>query len=304
MSKIIYLDDQYTNRDEGDLILVLGNFDGFHVGHMSLFDEALRLKEETGGTTSAIIFDAAASTILNNGKSVKYLTPLPEKVSRLESMGIDVIYIFHMCEELLRMTSEEFLDFIHYALHPINVIVGEDYTFGYKAMGKVSDLVNVFNDSVHVMKILKDKNGDKFSTQNIIKLIENGDIETANEDLIQPYSIVGKVIAGKQNGRTIGFPTANLELVAEYVIPKVGVYAGEVALENGDVYPSIINVGSNPTVNSDNKLRIEAYLDGYDGDLYNHYIQLSFLSFIRDEKKFASLDDLKKQLQMDIEKVR
>jgi len=303
VSKIIYLDNEYINRDEGDLIVVLGNFDGFHVGHMSLFEEALKIKEETGGVTSAVIFDASPAQILHH-KSLRYITPLNDKVGRLEQMGIDVIYIVHMTLEFLKQTKDEFLDFLNYSLHPIAIVVGEDYSFGDKAEGKVADLKSVFGDTLHVMTLIRNENGEKYSTQAIVKLLEEGKIEEANKCLIYPYAVVGKVIAGRQNGRTIGFPTANLELAADYVIPKRGVYTGEVALENGDVYPSIINIGTNPTVNDDNNIRIEAYLDGYDGNLYEHYVQVSFLTYIRDERKFASLDDLKKQLESDIQLVR
>ncbi len=300
MSKIIYLDKEYINRDEGDLIVVLGNFDGFHIGHMSLFNEAEKIKEEQGGTTSAIIFDASAAKYLGNGKSLRYITPLNEKVGRLEDMGIDVIYIIHMSKEFLSVTKEEFLDFLKYSLHPTSIVVGEDYSFGYKAEGKVKDLQEAFGDSLHVMELIKDKNGNKFSTQAIIKLIEEGKIEEANEDLITPYSVIGKVVKGKQNGRTIGFPTANIELADDYVIPKEGVYRGVVSLDNGEIYKSIINVGKNPTISMNNKETIEAYLGGFEGDLYDRYIQISFLTYIRDERKFNSLEDLKKQLQKDV----
>ena len=300
MSKIIYLDKEYINRDEGDLIVVLGNFDGFHIGHMSLFNEAEKIKEEHGGVTSAIIFDASAAKYLGNGKSLRYITPLNEKVGRLEDMGIDVIYIIHMSKEFLSLTKEGFLDFLKYSLHPASIVVGEDYSFGYKAKGRVKDLQEAFGDSLHVMELIKDKNGNKFSTQAIIKLIEEGKIEEANEDLITPYSIIGKVVKGKQNGRTIGFPTANIELADDYVIPKEGVYTGEVCLDNGEIYQSIINVGKNPTISLDNKETIEAYLDGFEGCLYDRYIQVSFLTYIRDEHKFNSLEDLKKQLQKDV----
>ena len=300
MSKIIYLDKEYINRDEGNLIVVLGNFDGFHIGHMSLFNEAVKIKEEHGGVTSAIIFDASAAKYLGNGKSLRYITPLNEKVGRLEDMGIDVIYIIHMSKEFLSLTKDEFLDFLKYSLHPASIVVGEDYSFGYKAKGRVKDLQEAFGDSLHVMELIKDKNGNKFSTQAIIKLIEEGKIEEANEDLITPYSIIGKVVKGKQNGRTIGFPTANIELADDYVIPKEGVYTGEVCLDNGEIYQSLINVGKNPTISLDNKETIEAYLDGFEGDLYDRYIQVSFLAYIRDEHKFNSLEDLKKQLQKDV----
>ncbi len=304
MSKIIYLDKEYINRDEGDLIIVLGNFDGFHVGHMSLFDRAMEIKEEQGGVTSAIIFDESSAKYLGNGKSLKYITPLNDKVARLEELGIDVIYIIHMSKKFLLVSKDEFLDFLKYSLHPTSIVVGEDYSFGYKAEGKVEDLESAFGDSLHVIGLIRDKNGNKFSTQAIIKLIEDGKIEEANDDLIIPYSVIGKVVKGKQNGRTIGFPTANLELADDYVIPKEGVYTGEACLEDGSVYPTIVNVGNNPTVSSNNKETIEAYLDGFEGDLYNHFIRLSFLTYIRDEHKFNSLNDLKKQLQEDIKLIK
>lgn len=139
----------------------------------------------------------------------------------------------------------------------------------------------------------------KISTQSIIKMIEEGKIEAANDDLGRPYRISGKVVKGLSNGRKIGYRTANLKLLTPYVIPKSGVYKGK-AIVKGMSYNSLINVGTNPTIGRLSTDSIEAHLLGFNENIYGEDVKLEFLSYIREEKLFSSLDDLRKQLDIDI----
>lgn len=303
MSQIIYLDSQYTRRDEERLTLVLGYFDGLHIGHQSLFEYADGIKNEKGGLTSVLLFDESPAKILSSGKSIKCITSLGDKVSLLECLGVDIIYLVHVDEGFLATRKDEFMDMVEYMIRPDDIVIGTDYTFGHKAEGKVPDLEARFGDSVHAIELMQE-DGKKVSSKGIIKLIEEGKIAEVNGLLGRDYSIVGEVVKGLQNGRTIGFPTANLSLMDDYVLPKVGVYGGAVYLSNGDAYPSIINVGSNPTVKEETPVHVEAYLDGFDGDIYGEYIQVAFSFFIREETTFKNLEELKEQLSKDINTVR
>ncbi|MCQ2772906.1 MAG: riboflavin biosynthesis protein RibF [Bacilli bacterium] len=303
MAELIYLDKEYVRRDEQDLSLVLGYFDGLHLGHLALFEEALRLKEEKGNKTAVLLFDSSPAKLLNNGKTFKCLTSLGDKIGLLESIQVDVIYLVHIDMDFLSLSKDEFLDMVEYSIRATDVVVGEDYTFGKKAEGRVDYLKERYGENAHIVSLLMD-NGLKISSRDIIKAIEGGNITLANSLLGRDYSIVGTVVKGLQNGRTIGFPTANLSLLDDYALPKVGVYGGSVMLENGDIYPSIINVGTNPTVKEDVPVHVEAYLDGFEGDIYNQNVMVFFNFFIREETTFDSLEDLKAQLSKDINLVR
>lgn len=303
MAEIIILDNEYVRRDEQGMTLVLGYFDGLHLGHLALFEKALELKETKGNKTAVLLFDASPAKFLMSGKSFKCLTSLGDKIGLLESLQVDVIYIVHVDMDFLSTSKDGFMDMVEYSLRADDIVVGEDYTFGKKAEGKVEDMASRFGDNFHVVSLLRN-NDKKISTRDIIALIEDGNLAQANAELGRDYSIVGTVIKGLQNGRTIGFPTANLELLDDYALPKVGVYGGSVVLENGETYPSIINVGSNPTVGENMPVHVEAYLDGFNGDLYGQNIMVVFSFFIRGESTFDSLEELKVQLSKDINLVR
>ncbi len=271
--------------------LLLGYFDGVHRGHFELIEAAKKEKNTVG----VLLFDENLGRFLPNAKSGFELTLLPEKLNLFENYGVDMAYIVHIDKDFLNLHKNEFITEILLKINPKKIVVGTDYTFGYKKEGTIADLKNYFE--VVACPLLEDKNG-KISTRTIISLLEKGDLGGANAQLGYLYSISGKVIHGFENGRKISYPTANIEASSEKMLPKVGVYAGFTEVD-GKQYKSIINIGNNPTVGKLKKNIIETHLLDFDSNIYNKDIKVSFLDFIREEKKFSSLNELKEQLDKD-----
>lgn len=273
------------------LTLLLGTFDGLHRGHYELVKEA-KIKGE--GDLGVVFFDKNPASILRH-KSEKVLTSTDDKIRLFSSFGFDAVFLLPLSLDLLQKSKNEFIEEYIKPLNPSLIVVGEDYSFGYKGEGKVDDLASIFPTSVVP---LLSENGEKIGTQEIIRLIENGEIEEANRQLGRAYEIHGKVSHGLQNGRKIGFPTANLELSTPYVLPRTGVYK-TLSFVRGIPHLSLTNVGNNPTIGVLKHPVIETFIEGFQGEIYDETLYVSFLSFLREEKKFASLDELKKQIEID-----
>ncbi len=279
-------------KENPELNLVLGYFDGVHLGHQEMLKKAI-----SSGPTGVMTFDISPSFIL--GKSVKYshITSLFDKATIFKSLGVKYLYILRTSKVLLDFTKEDFIYKILKPINPKKIYVGKDYHFGKNAEGDSEYLKEFF--SVEVNDLLS-IDSQKISSRFIRELISNGDIKTANEYLGHPYQITGLVVEGKHNGEKIGFPTANLELSYPYVLPKLGVYTGYCKLLNSK-YKAIISVSTHPTIQELNEPLIEVHLLSYNGDLYGKEIEVQFIEYIRDVKKFSSLEELANQLKMDSE---
>lgn len=288
---VIYLDKQ-TPTKEKNLTLLLGNFDGVHLGHQELIFEA---KVRGEGKIGVLLFSENPSKFIPNGKSVHELTPLDKKLSLFSSYGVDIAYVVKSEPSLFTLSPNEFIDSIIKVIGPSLIIVGTDYRFGYKASGDVK----ILRDHFKVVAVpLKEINGIKVGTKEIITFLSKGDIDSANAFLGRPYEIKGKVIQGNHLGRTISFPTANLLLDGDYVLPMTGVYFG-IAYLRGLPYKAMINIGNNPTIGTVKETRVEAYLLNANGNFYDATIYLTFLYFRRPETKFENIESLKRQLDAD-----
>ena len=285
------IDCSFDNIPETfDGVLLLGTFDGVHKGHLSLVREALNHTDSVG----ALLFKNNPADIFEKDKEHYVLTPLEDKIRRFSNDGVETLYVIDNDEVFYKHTKEEFIDFLH-RLGARRLCVGEDFTFGYQRLGKASDLSKEF---LTFIVPLLNIDGKKVSSSLIYDLIKDGDIESANNLLGYDYEIKGKIGYGYGNGHKIGFPTANLEMSLPYLLPKSGVYYGLFYLR-GVPHQAIINVGKNPTVGLLKHRVVESYVKDIDEDLYGEYVYIAFLRRIRDEKKFDSLEDLKKQLELD-----
>ena len=275
-----------------DGALLLGNFDGVHRGHQTLVFAARNVESHVG----VLLFQGNPTDFFPSHKSSKILTTWEDKVRLFASFGVEYAYLLPLDASLFQESKEEFMEKVLRPLNPGYLVVGTDYTFGRHAEGKVEDLKKEF--SVLALPLLSE-DGKKIATWTIIEEIEEGNISKANEDLGHDYQIRGQVIEGFHNGRKIGYPTANLCLSDPYVLPKSGVYAGWTEVD-GVSYPSMINVGSNPTVGNLHHPIIETHLIDFTGDLYGKMVAVSFRSYLRGEKKFADLSALENQLNSDL----
>lgn len=282
----------YGNKIESSehLALCLGFFDGVHLGHQTLIKEALN----EGYKAAVLSFDNSPAFVLGNKDSNQCLTTLKQKAQILTDLGVDIFYVMHLDENVLKISKEDFIENVLKKINPEKVICGQDYSFGYLGQGNPILLQKYFD--VTIMPLLE-INHLKVSSRNIIELVKNGEISKANELLTRPYTIIGKVTKGLHNGHKIGFPTANIE-ATDQAVPHVGVYIGYGVIGNKK-YKGIISVGTHPSIHELNEPIIEINLLDFSDDIYGKNIEIEFIKFIRPEIKFLNIDDLKAQLQKD-----
>ena len=326
--------------------VALGNFDGVHRGHQQVIQpilqnsgasqsiaatppiadyqgriEGLRLpnlKENfdrqagmvTGHTYGTVATFNPHPREFFSGKSWKFLTTRSEKVEQLSLLGVEQLVLLPFDRDLASLSPQEFVEKILVQhLQATHVSVGEDFRFGHGRAGTVADLQAIASSyGVEVTIVsLQMYQGERISSSSIRQSLEQGDIPQANLRLGRPYTLTGVVVKGQQLGRTIGFPTANLQLPPEKFLPRHGVYCVRVhhpTLPSLTSSPSaVMNIGHRPTVNGI-ALTVEVHLLDWSGDLYGQALTVSFEQFLRPEQKFASLDDLKRQIQADCEAAR
>lgn len=287
--------------------IALGNFDGVHIGHRHVIAPILPqfLGDRHPRLTSTVVSFSPHPQEFFSKKARSLLAPFDEKVALLESLGVEQLVLLPFDAELAKLTAAEFIQKILIDSLQVELItVGCDFHFGQKRQGSVIDLENVWGDRLTVIKeqtmLLNDSEPIRISSSNIRAALGNGEIDLANALLGRPYNLVGKVVQGKQLGRTIGFPTANLDLPAQKCLPRDGVYAVKVNISasSKSAIFGVMNIGLRPTVNGDHRLA-EVHLFNWQGDLYGQELDLNLVKFIRPEQKFDSLEALKIQIQAD-----
>lgn len=276
-------------NENRDISLCLGFFDGVHLGHISLFDA-----RNKNNKFAVMTFDESPSVIFKNLKQ-SYITPLRDKINLFEHIGVEVLYVLHADSEMISLSKSDFIEKILKSINPNEIIVGADYTFGYKGEGNAEFIAKHFKTKIVPLLVLDNQ---KVASREIKELISNGNIKKANNLLDRYYFIKGIVVEGKKNGRLIGFPTANISLCENYLLPGTGVYIGYTIVD-GKKYKSIIDVSTHPTIDELKENLIESNILNFDEDIYGKEIELQFVEYIRDVSKFNSLDDLAKQLEKD-----
>ncbi|BBH20825.1 riboflavin biosynthesis protein RibC [Paenibacillus baekrokdamisoli] len=286
--------------------VAIGHFDGVHRGHQNVIQRSIAAAKAEGLQSSVMTFHPHPKEVLGQGSQyVTCLTPLEEKVQRFLRLGVDVVYIVKFDLGFSVVTPPEFVDDVLRPLQVKKAIVGFDFTFGSRGAGKASTLRSLGEPDirVEVVEPLK-QDGEKVSSTLIRESLAEGRPEVASQLLGAPYEVHGTVIHGEGRGRTIGFPTANIELEAAYVQPKQGVYAIMAEIE-GKLIAGVLNLGVKPTFHEQlPKPVLEAHLFDFDGDIYGKSIAIQFISFLRSERKFGSIDELIHQIQSDAEQAR
>ena len=271
--------------------VALGSFDGLHSGHLSLVNKIIELANENKGRSIVYTFKNHPRTLIKGATPPKLLMDNESKEEILEALGVDLIYFEEFNEEYMKLTPEGFIKYLCEKFKVKGIVVGFNYRFGYKNIGNIEmlkELSTKYGYELYVMEPCNYEN-EVISSTRIRDELLNGNVDKAMKMLNRPYIIKGKVVHGKKLGRTIGFPTANLDYSKEALIPRKGVYYTNVQWQ-GKIYKGITSVGNNPTVNGD-KLTIETYILDFNNDLYGHNIKVYFIKKIRDEKKFNSIDD-------------
>lgn len=292
------------NKDLNDIqnsnnYIALGSFDGLHIGHLSLIYKVVEIAKKNNGKSMVFTFKNHPKTLIDKENVPKLLMDNNRKVEILRIHKVDIVCFQEFNLEFMEMTPKEFVEFLVLKYNVKGFVVGFNYKFGYKNLGNVEllqKLQNKYGYELYVMEPCT-YNAQVISSTRIRKALEDGDVLDASKMLNVPYALSGEVIDGKKLGRTIGFPTANLEYNEKFILPKVGVYYTNIKVNN-NIYKGITNVGNNPTVDG-KALTIETYILDFEKDIYGEKIDISFIKKIRDEKKFNSLEALKDQLAKD-----
>jgi riboflavin kinase/FMN adenylyltransferase len=283
-------------------VVTIGTFDGVHLGHQAIFSRMRAEANEVGGETVVITFHPHPRIVLQlESSNLKFINTQEMKIKRLASSGIQNLIIIPFTRDFSRTSSESFVkDYIVDKIHPYKLVIGYDHHFGKNRMGdfrKLYDMGHRYGFKVERIPA-QDVENIAISSTKIRKSLEVGDVHKANKLLGYEYSISGEVVHGNELGRTIGFPTANIRVADQYkLITARGVYACKVECR-GQLYKAMGNIGYRPTIN-ESDLTIEAHLFDFDQDIYDETITIRFIERIRDEQRFDSLSDLRKQLEAD-----
>ena len=284
-------------------IVTIGTFDGVHLGHQKIIKRLVELKKRQGGETVLFTFDPHPRKVLFPDQTdLKLITTTEEKCTLLQQFGIDHVLVFPFTKEFSQMQASDYVsEIIAKGLKTDTLVIGYDHRFGSNREGNIDTLKAL--SATYGFKVeeipAQEINQLNVSSTRIRKAIDEGDVETANQFLGYSFFVTGIVVKGKQLGRTIGYPTANIFIEdKDKLIPKIGVYAVNVEVENKR-YKGMLNVGVNPTTDNDNRIKIEVNIFDFDKDIYGASIKVEFVKWIRNEEKFANLEELKRALAND-----
>ena len=279
------------------LVTSIGGFDGIHLGHQALFKKAF---DVSNAMFQIVTFNEIPKIYFNN--DLKPLIDQDQRSSIFEKL-LPKNIIFLDFKSVNKMNAQEFCQFLQHNLQTEKLVIGKDFRFGNQRVGDVNTLINYFGEEN--VTLLDDFliSSEKVSTTKIRLFYAQGKIKEAEKYLGRPISYRGTVVLGKQLGSSIGFPTANVQLHNLTQLPRFGVYAVRVHIDK-KTYLGCLNIGINPTVEANLETKIEIHILEFDKNIYDKDISFELIEFIRDEKKFGSIDDLTAQIQLDVDKIK
>ena len=292
-------------------VITIGTYDGIHLGHRTVINQVRRHGSDLGARSVVVTFEPHPASVVRPESAPKLLTDLDQKLELLATTGVDATVVVCFDELRARETAEEFvLQVLVERLGIRAVVVGEDFHFGRQREGDVPFLraLGARHDfEVFPIELVERPDGvdEPVSSTAIRRALAGGSVEVAQRLLGRPFEVRGPVVKGDQRGRTIGFPTANVEVPQQICLPADGVYAGWYLRPDGKRYPCAMNLGRRPTFyeHADVSL-LEAHLIDFAGDLYGEPARVQFTNFLRGERKFNGIDAIRTQLKHDVEHAR
>lgn len=284
--------------------IALGNFDGVHKGHQKLLNRMISKGRELDLVTSVLVFENHTKEVIKGTKQ-DLLTSIGQRNQIIKELGVEVLFSILFDRSIMSLSPEDFVkNILLDRLNVKGVFVGTDYRFGHKAQGDAQLLVKLgkkYDIYVEIIEPLYIEE-ELVSSTRIRKLIKEANFQDAKRLLGRDYSIIGKIVPGKKLGRKLGFPTANIEPIANYCLPKNGVYDTDTKVESKP-YRSASSIGFNPTF-KERTLKIESHLLEFTGSIYGEFIELVFYHYLREELKFDNLEALIKQMSLDVIEVK
>ncbi len=286
--------------------ITIGTYDGIHVGHQVIIHRLVDEARAAGVPSAVITFFPSPAVVLGRTQGRYYLTLPDEKAHLLAKMGVDYVITLPFDLAMAAMTAEEFMSLLSRRLGVKRLYVGFDFALGRNRQGDLTALKAIGNqlryDLIVIPRITVE--GEQPSSRIIRRLIMEGKVVDAQLLLGRPYQLGGKVIYGDQRGKSLGIPTANLDVHPEQILPAYGIYATWTWLNNRR-YASVANVGERPTFDSHRlPIQVESHILDFDQDIYGEYIQLDFIQFLRPEIRYPSVQDMLDQIKIDIQQSR
>jgi len=302
--KIVHGWKGLAGADRGASV-ALGNFDGVHLGHREVIAGAVEAGKRLGAPVGVISFDPHPRRLFHPDEPAFRLMTTDQQARVLETMGVDRFYVLSFDFEMANFSDRDFaLKVLHEGLGVRHVAVGFDISFGKGRTGS-PELMRAYGEemgfSVSVAEAVGE-GSEKYSSTGVREALREGRPQDATAILGQPFAIEGVVRRGQQLGRTLGFPTANV-FMADYVVPRLGVYATRTRLPDGRVVPGVANIGNNPTT-GEVETRLEVWLFDFDEDLYGQVIETQLIAFLRPEEKFGSIEAMVEQIRVDERRAR
>lgn len=292
--------------DKGAAIAV-GSFDGVHRGHQRVIGLAAEAARELGAPLGVITFDPHPRAYFRQGDQAFELQKRDQQARALEALGVDVLYVLPLDAELAEMSDREFaVRVLAGGLGARHIAIGFDNTFGKGRSGTPQSMRAYGRElgfGVSVAEAVTGEEGDKYSSTRIREALREGRPQEAAEILGRPFAIEGEVVRGRQLGRALGFPTANVS-IAGYVEPRFGVYATRTRLPDGRVVPGVASLGVNPTIDGHTDPVLEVWLFDFDEDIYDQVVETELIAFLRPEEKFPDLETMKAQVMADADAAR
>ena len=283
---------------ERNTVYALGFFDGVHLGHQALLRTCRELALELKAYTGAVTFDTHPE-LLTAHRAPRLINRIEDRNQLLKELGVEHICVLPFDQHIRTMPWQDFFRLLVEQYGAVGLVCGDDFHFGYRGEGNAALLQQACREAGIPCRVVPEQalDGERISSTYIRTLLERGQMEKAVRFLGHPHILSGQVVAGRQLGRTIGVPTANLRLPEHLAQPKYGVYACNAHVE-GHMYPAVTNIGTRPTVEG-HHVTVESWILGFEGDLYGKTLTLDFHKFLRPETKFDSLEQLKAQIQRD-----
>ena len=287
-------------------VIALGFFDGIHIGHAALLERTVQRAREIVATPSVLSFDIHPDTLVF-GKEVPLINSAAGRADLIRRLfGIENVIFIHFDRRVMQMPWQEFVQTLIQEMDAAWVVVGHDFRFGWKGEGTAQRLQDYCADLGLGCDIIPavTLEGRVVSSTYIRELIEEGEMERANQFLGHPHTLVDTVHYGYRLGTKMGTPTINMRFPDGVLVPRYGVYAARAILDDGSEHMAVTNVGVRPTVSGEDRVSVESYILDYSGNLYDRQVRIEFFRFIRPEMKFPSVDALKAQILKDAETSR
>ncbi|HEV2415459.1 MAG TPA: riboflavin biosynthesis protein RibF [Candidatus Dormibacteraeota bacterium] len=284
----------------GPVALTIGSYDGVHLGHLDVIGHSVRGAQELGGQSALITFEPHPRCVLDPANCPSSITTLREKLELIERAGIEHAIVMRFDRELSSLSPQEFLDRLAAAMDVRRWVIGFDFAFGRGRTGN-AEWLRAHGHEVEIVPPFKIDGRDLHSSE-IRRLVTAGEVQEANRMLGREFGMSGPVELGAQVGRQLGFPTANISPEPNKLIPALGAYAGRVTAPEGN-FVAALSVGYRPTFGG-TELKVEAFLLDFEGDLYQRRLELRFARYLHPDIKFATPDDLVRQLKQDVSDTR